>query len=155
MNKTRPRNWPTIFFYLLICIVSLGFLYVVAEWFFPKTSSELIPNKDALSARFMSISKWATDSQEAHKKTQAGPIKEKMMLLLNQEKIIGKSKLIYRGLGKKNAFKIDVVILELDPNAFYRYRIQIDDAEKGFRLAGQDFKLISARKSAAQVWHFK
>ena len=155
MNKTRPRNWPAIFLYLFICIVSLGFIYVVAEWFLPKTSSELIPNKDTLSSRFMSVPKWTGDSKETHKKGQTEAIKEKIMLLLNQEKVIGKSKLIYRGLEKNSAFKIDVVILELDPDAFYRYRIQIDDAEKGFRLAGQDLKLISARKSALQIWHLR
>jgi hypothetical protein len=50
---------------------------------------------------------------------------------------------------------MDVAILELDPNAYYRYRIPINAAKKGFRLAGQNFRLISARKSAIQLWHLK
>jgi len=50
---------------------------------------------------------------------------------------------------------MDVAILELDPNAYYRYRIPIKAAKKGFRLAGQNLRLISARKSAIQLWHLK
>jgi hypothetical protein len=50
---------------------------------------------------------------------------------------------------------MDVAILELDPKAFYRYRFPIHDAKKGFRLVGQNFRLISARKSAIQLWHLK
>jgi hypothetical protein len=50
---------------------------------------------------------------------------------------------------------MDVVVLELDPNAFYRYRIPIKAAKKGFRLVGQNFKLISAHKSAIQLRRLK
>ena len=77
------------------------------------------------------------------------------MLVLDQDIKIGKSKIVYRGLDGNAKFKMDVVILELDPNAFYRYRIPIKAAKKGFRLVGQNFKLISARKSAIELWHLK
>jgi hypothetical protein len=155
MNETRSRNWLMILLYMAICIVFLGSLYFVAEAFFPKTSSELIPKNDALSARFMSISTRNSSSRDAQKKALSDPIKEKILLLLNQAKKFDKSKIIYRGLEGNTTFKIDVVILELDPNSFYSYRIQIDDAKKGFRLVGQKFKLISTRRSAIQIWHFK
>ena len=77
------------------------------------------------------------------------------MILIDRDAEIGKSKIYYRGLDGNSNFKVDVVILELDPNAFYRYRIPIEDAKKGFRLVGQNFKLISARKSAIQLWRLK
>ena len=77
------------------------------------------------------------------------------MLVLDRDTKFGKSKIIYRGLDGKAKFKMDVAILELDPNAYYRYRIPINAAKKGFRLAGQNFRLISARKSAIQLWHLK
>ena len=154
MNKTRFRDWLPILSYVMISIISLGLLYFIVETFFPKTSSELIPRNDALSARFISDRGWNPYSRYA-KKALSDPIKEKIMLSLNQEKKFGKSKIIYRGLEGNSTFKIDVVILELDPNSFYRYRIPIYAAKKGFRLVGQDFKLISTHRSAIQIWHFK
>ena len=156
MNKTRPRNWLAKLFYTSICLVFLGALYFVVEAFFPKTSPELIPRDDALSAKFMSNPQWGnTYQRDVRERALSGPVKEKVLLSLNQEKKFEKSKIVYRGLEGSSAFKIDVVIPELDPNAYYRYRIHIEDAKKGFRLGGQNFKLMSARKSAAQIWHFK
>jgi hypothetical protein len=75
--------------------------------------------------------------------------------VINRDINIGKSKIVYRGLDGDAKFSIDLAIIDLDPQAFYRYRIPISDAEKGFRLAGQKFKLISARKSTIQLWHLK
>lgn len=156
MNKTRPRNWLDKLFYTSICLVFLGALYFVVEAFFPKTSPELIPRDDALSAKFMSNPQWGnTYQRDVRERALSGPVKEKVLLSLNQEKKFEKSKIVYRGLEGSLAFKIDVVIPELDPNAYYRYRIHIEDAKKGFRLGGQNFKLISARKSAVQIWHLK
>ena len=153
VNETRSRY--SILLYLTICIVFLGLLYFVAETFFPKTSSELIPRDDALSARFVSDFRWGRGDQDAHSETLSSPLKEKIMLVLDRDTKIGKSKIVYRGLDGNAKFKMDVAILELDPKAFYRYRIPIKAAKKGFRLAGHNFRLISARKSAIQLWRLK
>ena len=153
MNETRSRNWPMILLYMAICIVFLGSLYFVAEAFFPKTSSEL--NNDRLSSKFMSVSRWDDNYRNAQKKAPSNPLKEKIMLLLDRDTKIGKSKIIYRGLDENAKFKMDVVVLELDPNAFYRYHIPISAAKNGFRLVGQNFRLISARKSAIHLWRLK
>jgi hypothetical protein len=140
---------------MTVCIVSLGLLYLVVEAFFPKTSSGLIPRDDDLSARFMSASRRDGDYRDASKAAFSTPLKEKIMLVLDRDTTFGKSKIVYRGLDGNAKFRMDVVIIELDPNAFYRYRIPINTAKKGFRLAGQNFILISARKSAIQLWHLK
>ena len=155
MNKTRSRYWYSLFLYMTICIVSLGSLYVVVEAFFPKTSAELTPRDDNLTARFMSTARWNGDHPDAQKEAFSPPLKEKIMLVLDRAAKFGKSKIVYRGLDGKAKFRMDVAVLELDPNSFYQYRIPINDAKKGFRLAGQYFRLISARKSAIQLWHLK
>jgi hypothetical protein len=139
----------------MFCIVFLGLLYLVVEAFIPKTSSELIPRDDHLSAKFMSDSRGHGGYRAAQKKAHSNPLKEKIMLVLDQDTKIGKSKIVYRGLAGNAKFKMDVVILELDPNAFYRYRIPVKTAKKGFRLVGQNFRLISARKSAIHLWRLK
>ena len=77
------------------------------------------------------------------------------MLVRDRDLKIGKSKIVYRGLEENDQFRMDVIILDLDPDIFYRYTIPINDAKQGFRLVGQNFKLISARKSTIQLWHLK
>ena len=153
MNETRSRYWFSILLYMTICIVFLGLLYFVVEAFFPKTSAQLVPRDDALSARFMSDPRWRSGYRDDQKEALPNPLKEKIKLILDQDKKIGKSKIFYRGLAENAKFSMDVVILELDPNTFYRYSIPIKAAKKGFRLVGQNFKLISARKSSIQLWH--
>jgi hypothetical protein len=139
----------------MICIVVLGLITWVSETFFPKTSSEFIPRNDALSARFMSGFRGISDYRDAPKKALTNATKEKITLMLDRDIKIGKSIIVYRGLDENAKFKMDVIILELDPNSFYSYRIPINTAKKGFRLIGQNFRLISARKSAIQLWHLK
>jgi hypothetical protein len=155
MKRTQPHNWSYVFYYAMICIASLGLIVLVAEIFFPSPPPKLMPRRDALSARSMNTSSEGTRLQETPGGAPLNPTKEKIRLVLNHEKAIGKSKIIYRGLDGDSKFKIDVVIPELDPNAFYGYRLSIDKARQGFRLAGQNFKLISARKSAIRIWHLK
>jgi len=147
MKKMRPRDWLAVLFYTAICLVTLSAILFMAEAFFPK-------NYD-LSPKFIS-NPWRenTNQRGVPERALSGLIKEKVLLSLNKEKKFEKSKIVYRGLEGSSAFKIDVVIPEFDPNAYYRYRINIENAKKGFRLGGQNFKLISARKSAVQMWHF-
>ncbi len=133
MKKTLPRNWSYVFVFTLVCGTAFFMIVFRPETFMPMpwTPPELTPSRDAL------------------------PAKVKILLTLNDEKAIGKSKIIYRGLSGDSEFKMDVVIPDLDPDANYGYRFSIDKAHKGFRLAGHNFKLITARKSAIQIWHLK
>ena len=155
MNETQPRHWLYILSYTTISVVTLGFLYLVTDWFLPETSADLIPKDDTLSARYMSNSRWDSKHRDSQKKASPDLGEEKIRLALNQEKKIGKSIVVYRGFDENSKLRIDVVILDLDPSAYYPYRINTDVAKKGFRLAGQNFKLISARKSAIQIRRLK
>ncbi len=149
MKETKPHKWSQAIYYVLASIVSLVLILVVAEMFFPLSSPELSPKGGYLSSRLF------TRLQDTPARFLSNPAREKILLALNHEKTIGKSKIIYRGLEGDSKFKIDVVIMELDPQAFYGHRFSIDDARQGFRLVGQNFKLISARESAIQIWHIK
>ena len=155
MKEMRSRDWYSLLLYATICGVFLVLLYFVVEASFPKTSAELISRDDALSARVAPDTRWRDGYRDDPKKALSNPLKEKIKLILDQDKKIGKSKIVYRGLAGNSQFSMDVVILELDPNTFYRYSIPIKAAKKGFRLVGQNFKLISARKSSIQLWHLK
>ncbi len=155
MKETQPHNWSYVFYYILGSLAFLGLLLLAAELFFPARSPESIPKRDARSARFISSPEGDTRSPVTSGRVLSSPARDKIVLARNQEKTIGKSKIIYRGLEGNSKFKMDVVIPELDPDAFYGYRFPIDDARRGFRLVGQNFKLISVRESAIQIWHLK
>ena len=155
MNQTHSANWYYILMYTMISIIFLGLIYWFAETFFPQTSSELVPRNDALSARFISGSSLDGNFQNAPQKAHSNATKERITLALDRDIKIGKSIIVYRGLDENAKFRMDIAMLELDPNAFYRYRIPIKAAKKGFRLVGQNFKLITARKSAIQLWHLR
>ncbi len=65
---------------------------------------------------------------------------------------LGKVDLVYRGIAKDN-LQLDVFIRELDPDYPYRREINRRTANKGFRLGGVRFELISAgRNTAKLVW---
>lgn len=63
---------------------------------------------------------------------------------------VGKNKLIYFGLDK-HAILMAVYVLELDPEFAYHYRIPIKEAQKGVRLGGQNFVLLSHGKNRIQL----
>ena len=154
MKETHTRTWVSIIAYSVTCILFLGLLYLVAETFFPKTSPELVPRDDVLSAKLMSVSRWRGSDQNAQMKAYSNSLKKRIMLVLDRDLKIGRSKIVYRGLEENDQFRMDVMILDLDPDIFYRYTIPINDAKEGFRLVGQNFRLISARKSTIQLWHW-
>lgn len=63
---------------------------------------------------------------------------------------VGKNKLIFFGIDK-HAILIAVYMLELDPEFAYHHRIPIEEAEKGVRLGGQNFVLLSHGKNRIQL----
>ena len=73
------------------------------------------------------------------------------VLHLDQSQSIGKVTLIHRGLAGKAVCLIDVIIPELDPKRPYKYRLDVDTAEKGFRMAGYNFKLGSVGKNYIRI----
>ena len=144
MKKTRLKRWSAVLLYTLAGAAFLGVPVFVTDVLFPTAPPVSILRSDDPSTRTASNSGRENRQQE-----------DKILILLNHEKIIGKAKLVYRGLAANSKFKIDVAILDLDPHAYYSYRLSIAEARKGFRLAGSQFKLISVRKSAIQIRHLK
>jgi len=69
----------------------------------------------------------------------------------DQGRTIGKAKLTYRGLEGSSVCLIDVIIPELDPYRPYKYRLDVETAEKGFRMAGYTFKLVSVGQNAIRL----
>ncbi len=72
-------------------------------------------------------------------------------LKLDLKQSIGKVQLIYRGLEGNSICLIDVIIPDLDPERPYKYRLDVEAAEEGFRMAGHSFKLEATGKNAIRL----
>jgi len=84
----------------------------------------------------------------SNEKRQASEaVQGRYVLHLNQSRSIGKVNFVYRGLAGNAVCRIDVIIPDLDPERPYKYRLDIGTAEKGFRMAGHNFKLETAGKN--------
>jgi len=127
----------------------LALLLFFAETYFPSQSSNLFPRPSDRITRWLFNSSYWQNSPETDAAKIAG--QEKLFLLINQKQSAGKTELIYRGLVGRSEFRIDVIILELDPKVSYPYRFKISQAKKSFRLANRYYQLIAAKKGALRL----
>jgi hypothetical protein len=63
---------------------------------------------------------------------------------------VGKRALIYYGV-KDKQIHLAVYVLDLDPQVAYHHRIPLQEAEKGFRVAGHAYHLISQNRSTIRL----
>lgn len=77
---------------------------------------------------------------------------EILVLRPGEAKTIGKTRIVYRGIEEaRGAMRLDVSLLELDPQVAYRHLIGIRGAQEQFSLAGLKFRLLSARPDYLQL----
>ena len=72
--------------------------------------------------------------------------KDRIILALDQPVRFGRNEYVFKGL-EDGRIHIAVYILDLDPEAAYHHTVPLREAGKGFRLAGQPFKLITCRSA--------
>lgn len=75
----------------------------------------------------------------------------KIFLKKDRRTVVGDTVLVYRGLDDTDAVRIDVTIPELDPQTHYRMRIPVPEGRKGFRMARQQYRLLSANRSGVRL----
>lgn len=148
MDNVRQKSWFSITAYVVASLSVLSLVLFFAETYFPSQSSNLMPRQgDRLSRWLFNSPRQNSQKADAAKIAQ----QEKLFLQLNQKQSAGKSELIYRGLVGSSEFRIDVIILELDPQVSYPHRIKISEAKKSLRLANRKYRLIAARKGALHL----
>ncbi len=81
------------------------------------------------------------------------PSKTKYILHKDIQKQIGRSLLTYRGKADGSKIKLDVVVLDLDPETTYKSTLDITRAKHSFRAGDERFELISAGSLRMRVWH--
>ena len=139
MDDTLSRKWFKVFLLFFLGILLFSCIYYLAIHLFDPTPylmqfSGSSPSKASTPAARKTRSEVAV---------RAG----KFTLRQNQAARIGHLKIVYRGKGGGSTFRMDVIVLPLDPDYAYPYYLDISSARKGFHLAGRLFKLHTMRKS--------
>ena len=130
-------------------LVIVGGFYLTQP-FLPSVSNEILPLiPDKFTSKIMTPY-WADK-----RFSKADPKKEKIMLSKGESKIIENIKIVYQGSPSRSHFKLDVFVLDFDSEMPFSHTLDMGQAKKGFRLAGNDFQLISARKHRIQLWRHK
>ncbi len=124
--------------------------FYLTKPFFPSVSNEILPLiPDKITAKIMTPY-WADKRFDT-----VDPAKDKIMLSKGDAKFIEDIKIIYRGSDNRSEFHLDVFVLNFDREMPFGHTLDVAQAKKGFRLAGKDFQLISARKHRIHLWHHK
>lgn len=154
MEDSGQKRWPVA--WVVIAIVgSMSLLGYLSIRFMPSAAdTAALSNPRGYPTQQASYSTatpdWVDDTG-----TLATPVKMEHILHRDIETRIGKAIVTYRGFDGSAKIKLDVVILELDPDVTYSRIIQVDRAKGGFRLGEESFELISARKLRLYVWHYE
>lgn len=77
----------------------------------------------------------------------------KKSLQLNRQERVGDILMTYRGK-QGRAFRMDVIVPDLDPQYTYLRKIQIEDARKGFQIGAERFVLRSAGMRSIRLLHY-
>ena len=149
-KEESPRKLLNVLVYLVLAGLVLGGGYYFTKPYFPNVSNEILPViPDKITEKFMTPY-WADKRFD-----KRDPSRDKIMLSKDDATLVNDIKIVYRGLHDRSRFRLDVFVLNFDPEMPFAHTLHVDQAKKGFRLADKDFKLISARKHRIHLWHLK
>jgi hypothetical protein len=147
MKTTRTNEWLYFLTFALACVVVFSVVYYLFGNLFTPAFRQPEPYAAAYSQKTRQDLKRQMESGI----TSSPKPTEKIEIGINQKIRIGNAFIIYRGLEGRSQFKVDVVVPELDPQAFYPYVLNIGDARKGFRLRNRDFELKAVNEKGIVI----
>ena len=146
----RLRILRRIFAFAGLTMMTLVGGFYLTKPFFPDVSNEILPRlPDKITSKIMTPY-WADTRFNT-----VDPDKDKIMLSKGSDTIIDDIKIIYRGSDNRSQFRLDVFVLNFDREMSFAHTIDVNQAKKGFRIAGKYFQLISARKHRVHLWYHK
>lgn len=138
MDDTRRHKWLPIFFFSLSGLIFGTALYLI-------TAGAVAPPDPATSI--------AAAAAAGVPYTEAAAPRVKISLKRDARVRLDNLDITYRGL-EGGKLRIEVVVLDLDPQYAYQHAIDLAQASRGFQLAGLRLKLLSARDSRAKlIWN--
>ena len=133
MEHNRRHKWLPILFFSVSGLVFGLSLYLITAG--AAASPEPTPSTVASAANALPY----TGEQQV-----------RIVLKRDTRLRLGNLEITYRGV-KDHKLRLEVVVLDLDPQYVYQHAIALERANDGFRLAGVHLKLISARNSRAKL----
>ncbi len=130
MDRPRMNNWIAFWFFLPSSIAIAYFIFNLAT--LPPDQIKAGPKTDYASYQIV----------------PASP--DRVILTRDIPRTIDNVKLTYIGMDA-DAVVIDVTILDLDPDYAYRRAIPKHIAAQGFKMAQQQYRLISAGESRLKI----
>jgi hypothetical protein len=156
MRITNMREWLMIMTCALFGIFTFSGIYYLIDRAVASAKEVHNPLKSGVPSAGEHTSLGSNDAVRhwvmAASDRSPAAVPRRVILKLDQAARIGKADITYRGLESGSKFRIDVVIPEFDPQAFYPYRLNISEAKKGFRLARRKYRLISAHKAYVHLY---
>jgi hypothetical protein len=151
-KKTKLRTLIMVVVSTIGSMALLGYLsirYLPADGTSVYTTGTFRGGQAASAPVNRSRANWADDTGvPAHH-----AVKTEYVLHKDIQKQIGGSLVTYRGKAHGSKIKIDVVVLDLDPDFTYQNTIDISRAKQSFRAGDERFELISAGSLRLRVWH--
>ena len=150
-KKSNLLSLLTVVVSIVGSMVLLGYLSIR---FLPSNGTSVYTNnaqagQTATASAEQALANWADDTGALVQP----PGKTKYILHKDIQKQIGRSLLTYRGKADGSKIRLDVVVLDLDPETTYKSTLDIERAKQTFRAGDERFELISAGSLRMRVWH--
>lgn len=133
MGEERRPKWLPILFFVITGVIFATTIYLITVG---ASASNRLTNAAVASA------------------VNALPYPDEPRILITLKRDtrqrMGKLDIIYRGVEDRK-LRLDVFVLDLDPDYAYRHAIALDKANRGFRIGGVRMELRSAWDSRAKI----
>lgn len=138
MEDNRKPKWLPILFFAISGLVFGTSLYLITA------GAAAAPEPTTATVASAAATLPFIDSDEP---------RIKIILKRDARLRLGNLDITYRGVEDRK-LRLEVVVLDLDPQYAYRHAIDLAHASRGFRVGGVSLKLLSARDSRAKlIWN--
>lgn len=154
-NASEKKNLISLVAVVTSIMGSMALLGYLCIRFLPSNGTDVYTNTsqtspNASTAMDQARSDWADDTGAmVHQATRT-----KYLLHKDVQKQIGRALVTYRGKADGSKIRLDVVVLDLDPEVTYRRTIDISQAKSHFQAGEERFTLISAGSLRLRVWYY-
>ena len=144
MKMTQAKSGLGLLLFGLACIAVLSIVFYILH-----SMTSAATTATPSNGVFVYSGKRVQVDWDGGRKRSAGLM---FRLSIDQPVAVGNARIFYRGLAANSGIVLDVMLPDLDPEAYYPYTMNISKAKDGFHLADHDFKLISANKQHVRMY---
>ncbi len=135
-ENVRSQKWLAISFFLVCNLIFFALIYAIISGSADRNYSEWMAN---------------TRSDTGTYSKDAGISKDDPIIMVKDQRVnLEKLQMTYRG-ASSGVLRLDLVLLELDPQFEYHRQIPIEEAEQGFQVSDRRFKVISINRQRLKM----